>query len=76
MTVGELSARMNAAYGLNPWPAKLEVDADTYANVSRYLFAHSRNTVGIGHGVKLIEVYVGPNDGPMFKNVELILVNQ
>lgn len=72
MTSNELGNYLNKEYGIeNPWPAKLEVDADTYAQVCQAIFDHVVNNYHLSG--PFYEIALGPNKGIMFKNVELIL---
>lgn len=66
---------LNDKYGMNAeWPAKYEVDAHTYACVCKDLFDHLSNSGDmINRNLLLIKVHLGPNNGPFFKGVELIL---
>lgn len=70
MTPNELRNYFNTKYGMNePWPDKFKVDADTYAQVCQEIFNH----VVDGIDRPFITIAIGPNNGIMFKNVELIL---
>ena len=78
MTAQQFRDRINRwgdEYGLeNPYPSPEEVDADTYANVVKYLVNHrisKEDYVLIGNS-KLISLFFGPNNGIMFKGIELI----
>lgn len=71
MTRDELYKVLNVTYGLAPWPASIEVDADTYANVIQSYF-DIFDVPGF-KCEKLIHICLGPSNGVMFKNVELIL---
>lgn len=74
MTSNELIAFLNNTYGLKrPWPKKLKVDADTYANCCQTIFNYHGEIFPIDEGIKILSITCGPNDGLMFKNVELIL---
>lgn len=74
----ELHRQLSDQFGLfKNWPAKLEVDADTYANCCNAVFDWSAredsfSIINIKDN-KSIRVVIGPNSGLMFKNVELIL---
>lgn len=83
MTTDELRRKFNSKFGLDEWPNSYEVDAETYANVCQSIFKYkveygidtfpvTYNTVdGIkGHYINL---GLGPNNGIMFKDIELIL---
>lgn len=72
MTAEELRQLLNNTYNTEdkPFPETLEVDADTYANVCQYTFSTKSIKFGIEHQVK---VWLGKNDGILYKGVELIL---
>lgn len=72
MTLQELRTELNEKYGLDPWPATYEVDAETYGNVCRDLFKR-RTKKSVGVGMYEIKFMVGVNNGPLFKGVELIM---
>lgn len=70
MTVEQFKRMLNSNYGVEKnWPARLMVDADTYANVCQAVFENNINKIN-GPGVS---VEVGPRNGIKFKNIELIL---
>lgn len=70
MTAPELVNHLNNTYGIGkPWPLIFEVDSDTYANVCQSLFTYLSNHQYRG----AIKLAIGPNDGVMFKGIELIL---
>lgn len=76
MTTEELRSIFNDRSEYSGWPEKLEVDADTYGNVCQSAFNHILNTQTIMHKTDklyFITVSLGPNNGIMFKGVELIL---
>lgn len=77
MTAPQLIAFLNTEYGMSQnWPTDLKVDAETYANCCQYIFNYlvGRDvSVRIGSIIFLHNFNVGPNNGLMFKNVELIL---
>lgn len=57
-----------------PLPSKYEVDADTYAQCCQAIFINKGMKFYDGHkGVIILNIVVGPNNGIMFKGVELIL---
>jgi hypothetical protein len=73
MTFNELRRKFNNEFALGEWPTTYELDAKTYANVCQYIFDNKGETSFIEIGKdKLIEIAIGPNNGIMFKNVELI----
>lgn len=71
MTKDELAKLLNDTYGINPWPSQYEVDPITYANVVQSYF-DIFDVPGF-KCLKMIHISLGPNNGVMFKNVELIL---
>lgn len=79
MKSDELKSLFNRIFGLNPWPEKFEVDAETYGNccqeVFDYIMNHNKDQVLMSSSFDefAITVILGPNNGLMFKNVELIL---
>lgn len=75
MTARELAAAFGHQFGFKDWPKKFEVDAETYGNVCQAVLD---NALEIQFpDTHLAEfgliIAVGPNNGIMFKNVELIL---
>jgi len=82
MTSNELRSIFNKTYGLGEWPKSFNVDHETYANVCQDVFnwyVKNKNevtkySVHIEGEETIIELSIGPNNGIMFKNVELILV--
>lgn len=72
MTAEELIRCMNADYNSGPWPDSIEVDAETYANCCKYVFA-KRDVVVRLSDYEVIELMITPNKNLLFKNVELIL---
>ena len=69
-----------------PFPTKMEVDADTYGHVCQAVFDNVNSAIRmywdkkelIGEELKeqeiiTISVSIGPNNGIMFKGIELIL---
>lgn len=83
MTTNELREIFNA-FGFNSWPKTYEVDADTYGHIVHDMIIHKIKNAGmftdidmIENGVprdgKVIDFIVGPNNGILYKNVELIL---
>ena len=70
MTSNELRSIFNETYGLGEWPKSVIVDHETYANVCQDIFNHIINE----DGGPWVHLGLGPNNGIMFKNVELILV--
>lgn len=67
MTIEEVYKYINTNFGLNgPWPGTWEVDAETYGNICHFLF-------GVLHEGAQVTLHLGPNGGPIFKGMELIL---
>ncbi len=80
MTANELKKKFDDEFGLNPRPGQFKVDHETYANVCQSYFNWIiKNKVLVWEeqdgSNKLIHVALGPNNGIMFKNIELILEN-
>ena len=80
MTIEELRSYFNRVFSIEKeWPKTFEVDADTYANCCQAAFirAEEDNLTLIfrsGRGdLSTRQIWVGPNNGLMFKGVELIL---
>ena len=78
MTADELRKRFNELFGLNKWPDKYGVDAETYANCCQAVFTHSEESATElyqedNRVITIARIALGPNNGLMFKNVELIL---
>ncbi len=71
MTANELRQKLNHEYGFTK-PDHLDVDADTYANACQAIFDSVDE--GDGEFVKETRVAFGINNGLMFHNVELILM--
>jgi hypothetical protein len=65
-TTEELRRKFNNEFRLSKWPATYEVDSETYANVCQTIFEWAGD-------LGLVKIAIGPNNGIMFKNVELIL---
>jgi uncharacterized protein YeaC (DUF1315 family) len=77
MTTAQLKSIFNNEFGLGKWPDKYEVDHETYANVCQAIFNWLVET-GNAQNYPCLEqdkeaISLGPNNGIMFKNVELIL---
>lgn len=81
MTVEELSSRLNNLFD-KEWPKTCEVDADTYANCCQAAFEKAEEDnlniiLRSGRGdLATRQVWVGPNNGLLFKGVELILAGR
>ena len=73
MTATALREHLNLTYGSGPWPDHIEVDGQTYANVCQAIFDYHQEAVLLVKGCKKIPIIIGPNNGIMYKNVELIL---
>lgn len=83
MTANELRIKFNNEFGLGEWPKSYEVDHETYANCCQDLFNWLYNNyeynvyhIDKDQVFKSCEITIGPNNGLMFKNVELILVKK
>lgn len=75
MTANDLIRKFNR-YGLNKWPKTSAVDHVTYANVCQFIFEskiRNHEEIAFQGNATDIVISVGPNNGIMFKNVELIL---
>ena len=70
MTADELLKLFNTTFEYNKWPESYEVDAETYGNICNTLLKYLYKDSPI-EGV--VVVFIGPNCGILFKNVELIL---
>lgn len=70
----ELASELSRKFGFNRWPAVYEVDAATYGYVCQALLdwalEHQFPDLTEKFGLKL---EVGPNNGIMFKGVELLI---
>jgi len=79
MTAEELNQIFNNKYGLEKeWPKIYPVDAETYGNICQAFFtwaieSENEEIVWKDGNSTLIRLALGPNNGLMFKNVELIL---
>ena len=76
MTAEELRKKFNRAFGLEKWPKTYAIDHETYANVCQFIFESKiRNNEEVAFQGDINEVLIalGPNNGIMFKNVELVL---
>jgi len=57
-----------------PFPRSMKVDADTYAHLCESLFKSNDIKVVFNSGqIKIIEVSIGPSNGPFIKNIEILL---
>jgi hypothetical protein len=75
MTTDELTGFLNKTFGAEKdWPKLLAVREDTYGCVCQTVFEKLAFKYRQNPGQKSIEVRLGPNNGIMFKNVELIKV--
>lgn len=76
MTADELISTLNRIFGTERWPKTFEVDSDTYGHCCQRIFdsyTHS-NVVTVRPGIGIYYgIWLGPNKGLMFKNIELIL---
>lgn len=77
MKAAELKEKLNNELGYNPWPKSYEVDAETYGNCCQDVFNSTTFTDWANiTGRKNIlwrTLALGPHNGLMFENVELIL---
>jgi len=78
MTANELYRKFADEFGFNKWPKTYEVDAETYGYVCQSVFhwasMHQDRVIWSSEEEgELIAISLGPNNGIMFKNVELIL---
>ncbi len=75
MTTQELRKYFNDTFGLEDWPKSFEVDKQTYANCCQEIFnwhvEHGNMAIDT-RGYQFIRITLGPNNGILFKNVELI----
>lgn len=58
------------------WPKTYEVDIDTYANVVQDVLNNHKlrgMLTQLANDIWSINIYIGPNNGPYYKGVELIL---
>jgi len=71
----QLAAHFSKTFGFKEWPKTYEVDAETYALVCQAIFDHELEIQfpDTKLDVFALQIAVGPNNGLMFKNVELIL---
>jgi len=80
MTTQELKEKFNSEFSYQgigtPWPKTFEVDHETYANVIQDLLDYHKSQgriINLSNDVLSIDIYVGPNNGILFKGIELIL---
>jgi len=69
MTAEQLIELFNNSFVLGKWPDRYEVDANTYANACQFVFTRRGGNREVDGKVR---ISLGPNNGLMFKNVELI----
>ena len=69
MSAGELRGYLNSTYGQFSRPSMFVVDAATYGNVVQELIKEETNRI-----FNYVQLPLGPNDGIMFEEVELILM--
>ncbi len=82
-SANDLKIYLNTEFGITKeWPKQFHVNSGTYADCCQAIFNHiinkSQNIIGAAFKDNKLEYYVielslGPNNGLMFKNVELIL---
>jgi len=80
MTANQLKDYFNETFGRTiPWPLHYHVDAETYGNCCQAVFNNKINKgVSVRHTIDGKEIticptYLGPNQGLMFKDVELLI---
>lgn len=77
MTANELRNHFNRTFGLRErlWPTTFEVDAETYGNCCQAVFDAEleRQFPSVLQMEFRLEIALGPNNGLMFKNVELLI---
>ena len=74
MTAQELIQVFNTEFGIQAaWPETYNVDHRTYANCCHYIFSKAESAADFGR-FELFYVAVGKHGGIMFKDVELILI--
>jgi len=78
MTTQDLRTHFNHSFGLGEWPESFSVDPDTYAHVCQTVFDHLVDKLVVQdlNGANRVAVSLGPHNGLMFKNVELLLIPQ
>ncbi len=73
LTSNELRNFLNEKFGINTkWPPVIGVDEFTFAKICQEIFKEVDHTL-IGTDKKVVQIILGPNNGIMFKGVELIL---
>ena len=77
MTANQLRDKLNKElWGMKPRPSTYKVDAETYASICQDVFDNKIGTDVVSvlkDGTQIIRVFVGPNNGILFKGFELIL---
>src|SRR5262245_21237884 len=75
MTARELIAKFSKEFGFSKWPVSYEVDGDTYGHVCQSIldYALQNKFPRLDREQFMWEIAVGPNNGILFKGVELIL---
>lgn len=74
MTAQELKDKFDREFGLSKnWPSCYTVDAETYGYCCQAIFDSRANIHMEGYR---LSIWVGPSNGLMFKNIELILENK
>lgn len=73
MTAEQLRNHFNREFENKEWPTTYEVSPFTYADVCDYIFKNIDSMMANDGNVFFIELAIGPNNGIIFKNVELIL---
>lgn len=70
MTANEFIQKLNDIHPLGKWPETLKVSPDTYANCCQFAFNSSTQDDRYAMSIR---IFIGPNKGLLFKNIELIL---
>lgn len=74
MNAKELNRHFVRTFGFNRWPNTFEVDAETYGLICQDVFDHelTRQFPAVDVEFKL-KIAMGPHNGIMFRDVELLL---
>ena len=76
MKAKDLKRKFNEAFGLDQWPKTYPVNHNTYANVCQFIFESKIKNdehIAFQGNVTDVAISLGPNNGILFKGVELIL---
>jgi hypothetical protein len=75
MTANELIQYLNRMFGNSyPWPTRLEVSPETYVSCCQHIIFNS--PIETFESQDSIRLWIGPNKGLMFKNIELIIIEE